>query len=103
MKTTAVLFEYLATGVLALAALLFLYASFFPESLLIDLLKTWSSTQDALFLAVLASAAYSLGVVTESVGRWLFEPLLDRKKKRWFPAYLERNKERGDPILTEIS
>ena len=100
MKTTAVLFEYLATGVLTLASLLFLYASFFPESQLLDLLKTWSGIQAGLLLGVLTAAAYSAGVIAESAGRICFEWLLDRKKKQW--DYFDRNKEReNDPILTQ--
>lgn len=107
MKTTVLVAEYLAAGVLVLLALALLAASIFPE-LISDFenLFTVPEKLDAIssiLVVVFAVLAYGVGLVADFLGEKTFEWWLKRIKLDHLKKYLEKNSEslHKSPLLAE--
>jgi hypothetical protein len=85
MKTTEMMVEFLIAGILILCSVLFLTLSIFPDytEQLFNYFgsKDFSLTQVSLFMSVFLAVSYGLGVLSETVGLWPFESLLNLIRK----------------------
>jgi len=86
MKTTALIIEFLVSGLLILFAVFSLFLSFKTEetlSILNIIIETYSEVlKSSIFALVFMAFAYSVGVVSEQFARSLFEWRLNQIKNK---------------------
>ena len=94
MKTTALIIEYLVSGILLMAALLLLAYSIFPQDVQKFFLLLKNSKELAFVISsVFAAIAYALGMLIEPIARIVFERLLhDRIEKERVAKYIEAHR-----------
>lgn len=82
MKTTTLIIEWLIGGILVSLALVILAFSFFPHEM--QGVLSWfnvpqsPAAYEALVATIVTAIVYAVGVLSEFIGRALFEPLLDK-------------------------
>lgn len=94
MKTTEIMVEFLIAGILILLSLLFCCMSWFPvelQTLFVHVVNSQSWLTSAPFLLVIfMSIAYGLGILSEFIGRAIFERMHDFVKKGRLQKYIEK-------------
>jgi hypothetical protein len=93
LKTTTLIIEWLIGGILVSLALVVLAVSFFPRETQ-GILAWFTARQspaayEALLATIVTAIVYAVGILSEFVGRALFEPLLDKIKQERFKQYLQ--------------
>jgi hypothetical protein len=93
MKTTAVIVEFLISGILFLLALLFLAMSLFPGMLSLDFLKT-NKLDSWMFIIipVLLSVAYGFGILAELIALNIFESKHKKIRGKRLDDFIDSNK-----------
>lgn len=95
MKTTTLILEYLVTGIITLIALFYILYVVCPkhEVLLLESIIKEFAGMGNLFLIILLSISYCLGIAIETSALSVFENILHKRSVERLPQYYKENEE----------